>query len=68
MRSQPENQKPFTVQLYKPARVLREMKWYFWKCNQRLTCGARFAEWLLFAQQPMVSADTLSYSLEPDPP
>lgn len=39
-RSQPESRKPVTVQLYKPVSVVRETKWYFWKCNQRLTRGS----------------------------
>lgn len=40
MRSQPESRKPVTAQLYKPVSVVRETKWYFWKCNQRLTRGS----------------------------
>lgn len=47
MRSQPENQ-ALTVQFHKAVSVGREIKWYFWKCNQRLTHGVWFAKCLRF--------------------
>lgn len=66
MWSQPENQKAVTVQLYEPVSVVREMRWYFWKCNQSLTRGAWFTKCMLFIKQPLDSADTLSEGSEAD--
>lgn len=63
MWSQPENQRAVSLKFYK---CQLEMKWYFWKSNQRVTHGAFVAKRLLFTQLPLDSAGMLSDCTEAD--